>query len=444
MATVIFFITMFPTGNAFAASKILYVDFGQQYSMGSVVFKGTGNIKSLKFHDGNGTLISNWPVSGTQALPMGNLFNVKSGSALSYNIRYIAVEVQKDTDFLSSIVTYSEINGVGTSTDRKFSVTEYNPVSTDPPEAPTGLIAVAGIKKVMLTWDVTNRATSYNVYIDGVKVNTSALTSRSYELINLTAGKTYTFSVTAVNGYGESPKTSVTSIPEEEPPPPLPPDTTPPSVPVLQGKPGNAQAVLTWTKSSDSDLAGYKLYQDGKRVGTYTTNSAEITGLKNGKEYIFQVSAVDLSNNESAKSNKVSITPIDKLNVNLVPNGDSIVVQMSNGTAPYKIDWGLAIKTVDQTQYQIEGLQFKTDYTVTVTDANGLVYTQTINTGDTKGYVPPTFPNPQELFQKMLNAFGTAGTISVAIIGGAIALGIFCVLAMWAFRLLKRWLSQAK
>lgn len=59
-------------------------------------------------------------------------------------------------------------------------------------------------------------------------------------------------------------------------------------------------------------------------------------------------------------------------------------------------------------------------------------------------FTDPTMPSTQSLFQKMVDVFGTAGTIGIAIIGGAILLGIMVVLARWGWTLLKGWLSRAK
>lgn len=59
-------------------------------------------------------------------------------------------------------------------------------------------------------------------------------------------------------------------------------------------------------------------------------------------------------------------------------------------------------------------------------------------------FTDPTMPSTTALFQKMVDMFGTAGTIGVAIIGGAVALGILVVLARWGWVLLKGWLSKAK
>lgn len=56
----------------------------------------------------------------------------------------------------------------------------------------------------------------------------------------------------------------------------------------------------------------------------------------------------------------------------------------------------------------------------------------------------PTMPASDTLFQKMIDMFGTAGTIGVAIIGGAVALGLIVILARWGWGLLKKWLASSK
>jgi hypothetical protein len=73
-------------------------------------------------------------------------------------------------------------------------------------------------------------------------------------------------------------------------------------------------ATLAWSTSTESDLAGYKVYQ-GTGSGTYgaplttlpkTTTSFTATGLQNGTTYFFVITAYDSSGNESTYSNEVS------------------------------------------------------------------------------------------------------------------------------------------
>lgn len=256
---------------------------------------------------------------------------------------------------------------------------------------------------------------------------------------------------------GPTPTPTPTPIPTPTPTPvptptptPLPtptptPDTLPPAKPIgLTGTGADKQAVLKWTSNTEPDLAGYNVYQDGEKVETASGAALTVDGLTNGKTYSFAVTAYDKAGNESAKSTSVNVTPQDKIDVVAIPNMDSIILQISGGTKPYSVQWGSGSNSVNATQYTIAGLTADTNYTVTVTDANGIKWTSTINTGKDKGYVPPSMPNPQETFQRMIDVFGTAGTIAIAVIGGAVLLGIMCVLALWGWRLLKQWLSRAK
>lgn len=56
----------------------------------------------------------------------------------------------------------------------------------------------------------------------------------------------------------------------------------------------------------------------------------------------------------------------------------------------------------------------------------------------------PTMPDSTTIYQDMIDNFGTAGTVGLAIIGAAVALGVIVILGMWAWRLAKKWLSAAK
>lgn len=73
-------------------------------------------------------------------------------------------------------------------------------------------------------------------------------------------------------------------------------------------------ANLTWNASTESDLAGYKVYR-GTASGTYgaplttlpkTMTSYTTTGLLTGTTYFFVITAYDSSGNESTFSNEVS------------------------------------------------------------------------------------------------------------------------------------------
>ena len=96
-----------------------------------------------------------------------------------------------------------------------------------------------------------------------------------------------------------------------------PTDVTLPTVPTgLAASAGSAQNTLTWNANADADLLGYKVY--GGTSAAPTTLLAAIpkgtttythTGLINGTQYYYRISAEDNYFNESAKSADVTATP---------------------------------------------------------------------------------------------------------------------------------------
>jgi fibronectin type 3 domain-containing protein len=71
-------------------------------------------------------------------------------------------------------------------------------------------------------------------------------------------------------------------------------------------------AKLQWAANSDSDIAGYKVYQ-GKRAGSYgpsldvkNVTTYTVSNLQAGLTHFFAITAYDLSGNESYPSTEVS------------------------------------------------------------------------------------------------------------------------------------------
>jgi parallel beta-helix repeat protein len=174
---------------------------------------------------------------------------------------------------------------------------EVNGTPLAPPDPPTGLSLFPGNLFVNLSWfaptsDGGSTVTGYNIYRNG--------TSGFYDFIpagqlwfndtNVTNGLTYTYNITAVNGIGESPKTSDESAT---------PMTLPAAPENLQTEAGDSYVNLTWDIPLDdggSPITGYNIYRNGTTL-PYGTTTGETwfydAGAINGITYTYNISAVN-------------------------------------------------------------------------------------------------------------------------------------------------------
>ncbi len=96
---------------------------------------------------------------------------------------------------------------------------------------------------------------------------------------------------------------------EEDPGDNKEPEQSPPSRPTDLTATATASTVsLSWTASTDNvEVAGYRVYRDGKEVGVTDTTTYTDTGLRAETSYIYEVQAYDTSDNSSALSDELII-----------------------------------------------------------------------------------------------------------------------------------------
>ncbi len=197
------------------------------------------------------------------------------------------------------------------------------PTDTVAPAVPTGLGTSAGNGQITVNWsansegDLANyrlwRSTSSDV-ATALNITSPSKTSTSHTDSNLNNGTAYYYWLSAVDNSGnESGKSSVASAT------PQVPDTTAPATPSgLSATTGNTQVTVSWTANTESDLANYRLWRNTTSDATNASNivspakadtSYTNTGLTNGTNYFYWLSAVDTSGNESGKSAYASATP---------------------------------------------------------------------------------------------------------------------------------------
>lgn len=195
-----------------------------------------------------------------------------------------------------------------------------------PPAAPTGLTATGGRQQVVLSWNASSGATSYNVYRGTTAGGESpspvatGVTSTGYTDTGLASGTTYYYTVAAVSAAGTGPAFTEASA------------TTLPSAPAaptnLAAVGGNAQVSLTWTASPTA--TGYSVERGTASGGPYAALASGLTGttytdgsVTNGVTYYYVVTATN-SSGESGNSNESSATPTAPVTTSPTPASSSV------------------------------------------------------------------------------------------------------------------------
>ncbi|ATW25596.1 fibronectin type III domain-containing protein [Candidatus Formimonas warabiya] len=262
------------------------------------------------------------------------------------------------------------------------------------PAKPANLTAVEGDQQVTLTWDAVAGAISYSIYWWDISMNeglkeisaseyTDTATGKvTYTYTGLTNGNTYYISVFAKNSAGTSeysnevevqPRVTVLAAPAD-----------------LRAEPGNGQVTLTW--DAVAGAASYTVSWANNDMNVHesqtgiTGTSYTVTGLGNGQEYDFEVTAVNTAGESEAAT--ISATPnitvtepeapaslsakAEEGQVTLtwseVDGADSYNVYM--GTASEEYDSAPLAKEISDTSYTATDLTNGTTYYFAVTAVN--------------------------------------------------------------------------
>ncbi len=127
-------------------------------------------------------------------------------------------------------------------------------------------------------------------------------------------------------------------------------DTTPPTTPQgLQAVGRNTYVLLDWTKNTEKDLAGYRLYRSLTPLSGYgeigKTEFTEFkdTGLENLQRYFYRLSAFDAAGNESVRTEPAEGMPLPP-----GPTAVSGVIEAGttwfSGASPYILDGPVLVK----------------------------------------------------------------------------------------------------
>ena len=213
---------------------------------------------------------------------------------------------------------------VVTSYDNEGNESQYSSVivvtipspDTTAPIAPTIISYNRVDQKVFLSWkanpelDLANYRLYYGKASRTYDKKIDVGNTTNFTTVNLEAGLTYFFAVTAIDtATNESVYSAEVSV--EIPMP----DNTPPSVPVIANYiRQDKQVYIAWNNVNDKDLAGYKVHY-GFMSRTYDTeidvnkNTNYLTKeLDEGVTYYFAVTSYDSTGNASEYSTEISVT----------------------------------------------------------------------------------------------------------------------------------------
>jgi len=229
-----------------------------------------------------------------------------------------------------------------------FSITE----DVTPPQSPetvlSGIITDASAE-IFWTWSLDNERTlGYNIYVEGIKINSLLITDTTYTIFQLNAESNYTVTVKAVDIAGnESDGTDVqftTLFPDISPP------ETPKGLEIKEVT--DSSFIFLWEASSDDRMIwGYRIYLDNVMLieDIIEDTSYTISQLNMGITYSVKVSALDPAWNESPQSEELFVRVPDSQ----APSnpGNVFISDITEGSV--MLNWEISTDNVGVTGYNI-------------------------------------------------------------------------------------------
>ncbi len=326
----------------------------------------------------------NIAVSGYNIYKNNSLLASVSSSITSYHVTGLSVLISYDFYVVAKDAAGNLSTGSNT-----ISITTPD---TEAPLAPTNLNAT-NITQVSFTLNWTASTdnvgvTGYNIFQDNVQLNSTLITTPSFDITGLTTSTSYNFYVLANDAAGNLSNSNsliVTTL--------APPDTEAPSAVTDLAATGITQSsvVLTWSPSSDNvGINSYDFYQNNVLVATTTgtASSYTISALSALNNYDFYIIAKDVAGNSSANSNVITVSTPDT-EPPTVPSG---IVYSNLSATSVTINWSVSTDNIGVAGYDLyqdnvkinTGLITTTSYNVTGL-AEATIYSFYIKAFDSAG-----------------------------------------------------------
>jgi fibronectin type 3 domain-containing protein len=274
-----------------------------------------------------------------------------------------------------------------------------------PPTTPTNLrVTSLSQTAVTLAWNPSTDKSSfsYSVNMNGQSF-TVPQTRTSYTIDWLSAGRTYTFYVTAVdsslNTSGKSNSLAVTT----------PPDTAAPPAPTLSGLVrGPSQVRLEWNRVEDdtSTFVRYRIFTNGVQVtqhlNWYGETTVVLRHLTPSTTYAFTVKALDQDDNSST-SNAVTLATEASNDVTPPSAPTNVRIVGDQGCGEVWVGWTQSTDDTDA--------QSAIEYEIYV---NGVLSPLPVGAGIDRDFVYATAPGENTFTVKAVDRAGNTSQASNA------------------------------
>src|SRR5215203_1212598 len=276
-----------------------------------------------------------------------------------------------------------------------------------PPTTPTNLrVTSLSQTSVTLAWDAStdnSGSFSYSLNKDGQGF-TVPQTQTSFTIDWLSAGRTYTFYVTAVdsslNTSGNSNILTVTT----------PADTAAPPAPTLSGfVRGPSQVRLTWNRVEDdtSEFVTYRIFANGTQVtqhlNWYGETDVVLRHLTPSTTFTFTVKALDQDDNTST-SNAVALTTEASSDVTPPSAPTDVRIVGGNGCPEFFVGWTQSTDDIDP--------QSSIEYEIYV---NGVLSPLAVSAGVDEDFVYATASGANTFTVKAVDRAGNTSAASNAV-----------------------------
>ncbi len=268
-------------------------------SAGTVITGDKGITVNLKAPPAVPTGVTATAVSSSQI----SLTWIASAGAVGYKIykggilaAALAATAWTDTGLLASTPYRYAISAYDSGGNESDMGSQVFATTYGPPPAIPAVLAVRAISptQIDLSWTASAGASQYKIYRNGVLL--SAATATTYSDTFVVPDIQYSYAITAIDATGSESAQTAQSI-----------ANTGLTVPkdITATVDSSTQITLSWASSGGSLVQGYNIYKNGALLAAATATSLVDAGLTAMTSYCYNVSAADISGNESARSSTV-------------------------------------------------------------------------------------------------------------------------------------------